>query len=403
MGDIWTSLFREKMQEAKDGISEAQFDVGTMYQNGRGVQADRNKAIEWFEKAAAQGDAKSISRLKLMEANEARFGRTASEAGNGDSDSLYDLGKMYMEGVGTNIDYGKAITMFEQSASQGHNKSAYKLGLIYYEGSGVKRNSKLAFRWFQQAAKGGYPAAQYYLGKLYADGTGVGRNRGEALIWLGKAVDGGFDQARAELIDVSESLKTEPVSRKKAPESLETENVVNEAPTAKKKAPVKKAAAWKKKTKAKRFSLEDVVLAGWNRDGNPVAWMPSEITTCRTEGNKVTCFSDDQIRNAGENIIKFKTKAIISSFTGNGSFKVTYRNLVISSSQAAAARTDEDDEELGSLDEDTSATYKIKSGWSNPHTLKCKMKDTGSVSCKKNSAHTIVLTSPTTMVAGSDN
>lgn len=388
MGDIWTALFKDKMQEAKNGISEAQFDVGTMYQNGRGVQADRNKAIEWFRKAAAQGDAKAVSRLKLMKANATRFRKTATEAGTGDKDSLYDLGNMYMEGVGTNIDYGKAITAFEQSASQGHIKSAYKLGLIYDEGSGVKRNSKLAFKWFRQAAEADYPAAQYYLGKMYAEGTGVGQNRGEALIWLGKAVDRGFDQARAELIDVSESLKTE--------------NVVKAAPAAKNKSPAKKSAA-PKKSKAKRFSIEDVVLAGWNRDGNPVAWMPSEITTCRTEGNKVICFSDDQIRNAGDNIIKFKTKAIISNFYRNGSFKVTYRNLVISTSQAAAARTDEDNEEPGSLYEDASATYKVKTGWSNPHTLRCKMKNSGLVSCKKNKAHAIVLTSPTTMVAGSDN
>ncbi|NNJ94481.1 MAG: sel1 repeat family protein [Halobacteria archaeon] len=381
MGDIWTSLFREKMQEAKNGISEAQFDVGTMYQNGRGVKADRNMAIEWFEKAAAQGDAKSISRLKLMEANATRFGKTSSEASKGDKDSLYDLGKMYMEGVGTNIDYGKAITAFEQSASQGHIKSSYKLGLIYYEGSGVKANSKLAFKWFRQAARADYPAAQFYLGKMYAEGTGVGKNRGEALIWLGKAVDGGFDQARGELINVSESLKAD---------NVKTAAAANKESRA-------------RKSKAGRFSIEDVVLAGWNRDGNPVAWMPSEITTCRTEGNKVTCFSDDQIRNAGDNIIKFKTKAIISSFSGNGSFKVTYRNLVISTSQAAAVSTDGDDEEPGSLDEDTSATYKVKTGWSNPHMLKCKMKDKGSVSCRKNKAHAMVLTSPTTMVAGSDN
>ncbi len=382
MGDIWTSLFREKMQEAKNGISEAQFDVGTMYQNGRGVKADRNKAIEWFEKAAAQGDAKSVSRLKLMEANETRFGKTASEAGRGDRDSLYDLGKMYMQGVGTNIDYGKAITAFEQSASQGHIKSAYKLGLIYYEGSGVKTNSELAFKWFRQAARADYPAAQYYLGKMYAEGTGVGKNRGEALIWLGKAVDGGFDQARGELINVSESLKAENVKTASA---------------------ARKAAAPARKSKAKRFSIEDVVLAGWNRDGSPVAWMPSEITTCRTEGKKVTCFSDDQIRNAGDNIIKFKTKAIISNFYGNGSFKVTYRNLVISSSQAAAVRTDEDDDEPGGVDEGTSDTYKVKTGWSNPHTLKCRMKNKGSVSCTKNKAHAILLTSPTTVVAGTDN
>ncbi|MGB5261921.1 MAG: tetratricopeptide repeat protein [Gammaproteobacteria bacterium] len=376
MGDIWNSLFTEKMQEAKNGNSEAQFDVGTMYQNGRGVQADRSKAIEWFKKAAAQGESKSISRLKLMQANATRFGKTASEASKGDKGSLYDLGNMYMEGVGTNIDYSKAIASYEQSASLGHIKSAYKLGLIYHEGSGVKQDSKRAFRWFRQAANAGYPAAQYYLGKLYAEGAGVGKNQAEALVWFGKAVDGGFDQARGEMIDVSENLK----------------RTAKQAPAANKKS--------NKKSASDRFTLEDVVLAGWNRDGNPVAWMPSEITTCRTEGDKVTCFSDDQVRNAGDNVIKFKTKAIISNFSGNGSFDVTYRNLVISTSQEAVTQTGETVYEPGSLDEDISATYRIKTGWSNPHKLECTLKDSGVASCKKNNAHTIVLTSPTTMVAG---
>jgi TPR repeat protein len=372
VGDIWNTLFREKMREATNGNSEAQFDVGTMYQNGRGVQADRSKAIEWFEKAAAQGESKSISRLKLMQANATRFEKTASEAGKGDRDSLYDIGNMYMEGVGTHIDYSKAITSFEQSAGLGHIKAAYKLGLIYHEGSGVKQNSKRAFKWFRQAASEGYPAAQYYLGKLYADGAGVRKNQAEALAWFRKAVDGGFDQARGEMINVSESMKDN----------------------------AKKANAAKKKSKSDRYTLEDVVLAAWNRDGNPVAWLPSEITTCRTEEGKVICFSDDQVRNAGENIIKFKTKAIISNFSGNGSFDVTYRNLVISASQAADTRTNETVYEPGSLDENMSATYRIKTGWSSPHKLKCTLKDSGVASCKKNNAHTIVLTSPTSMVAG---
>ena len=388
-GDVWTSLYKEKLAEAKKGSPEAQFDVGTMYLNGRGVAADRAKALEWLRQAASQGEPKAVSRLKLMQANEARFAKTASLASKGDKESLYDLGNMHLEGVGTNIDVVKAIAAFEQSANQGHTKAAYKIGLIFYEGNGIKPNSKHAFKWFRQAADGGYPAAQYYLGKLYAAGKGVKQDRAEALVWLGKAVDGGFDQARGEMIDVSESMKAKPEPKAETPPKKKT---------AKKKQakPQKKAKA---KAKAKRFTIEDVVLAAWVRDGNPVAWMPSEITTCRTEDEKINCFSDDQVRNAGDNIIKYKTQAVISNFTSSGSFKVSYRNLVISASQDVTEQADESDDEPGSLDTQLSDTYRVKTGWSNPHKLSCKLKDAGIVACKKNNAHAMVLTSPSTMVA----
>ena len=384
-GDVWTSLYKEKLAEANKGSPEAQFDVGTMYLNGRGVAADRAKALEWLRQAALQGEPKAVTRLKLMQANETRFAKTASLASKGDKESLYDLGNMHLEGVGTNIDVVKAIAAFEQSANQGHTKAAYKIGLIFYEGNGIKPNSKHAFKWFRQAADGGYPAAQYYLGKLYAAGKGVKQDRAEALVWLGKAVDGGFDQARGEMIDVSESMKVKPEPKAETPP--------------KKKTVEKKQAKQQKKAKAKRFTMEDVVLAAWVRDGNPVAWMPSEITTCRSEDDKINCFSDDQVRNAGDNIIKYKTQAVISNFTSNGSFKVSYRNLVISASQDVTVLAGESDDEPGSIDTQQSDTYRIKTGWSNPHKLTCKIKDAGMVTCKKNKAHAIVLTSPSSIVA----
>ena len=403
MGDIWDSLFKEKLAEASNGNAEAQYDVGTMYQNGRGVKADRDKAIAWYRKAAAQGESKSISRLQLMQANATRFEKTASEAKDGNADSQYDLGNMHMKGVGTNIDYRQAVKTFEQSASQGHIKSAYKLGLIYYEGNDIKRDGKKAYKWFRQAAENGYPAAQYYLGKLFADGTGVRKDLAESLVWLGKAVDGGFDQARGEMIAVSESIK--------AASSVKEQAVVEPAEKFR-KPPRSKAIAHKPAPGAlplaetrpieKKFSLEDVVLAAWSRDGEPVTWLPSKISNCRTENEKISCFSDDQTRNSGQGLIKYKTKAIISNFSSDGSFDVTYRNLVVSAAKAAVTESGNasDADEVGGLGDEQTQSYQVKTGWSTPHTLECKMKNHGTVSCVKNNTHTIVLTSPAAITAG---
>ena len=157
--DIWQNLFKEKLQEAKQGNSNAQYDVGSMYQNGRGVKPDLDKAIEWYTKSAGQKNAKAVNRLKLLEANEERFKKVQSQAEKGNADSQYKLGKMYSEGVGVSIDNGKAAKAFESAAKQGHAKAEYNLGLSYYEGTGVKKSRKTAYKWFKAAAEKNHPAA----------------------------------------------------------------------------------------------------------------------------------------------------------------------------------------------------------------------------------------------------
>lgn len=384
--DVWQTLFKEKLQEAIQGNSNAQFDIGSMYQNGRGVSPNRREAIEWYKKAAAQDNEKAVSRLNLLQANEERFSKELASAGNGDKESQYKLGNMYTEGVGTNIDLAKAATAFEQSANQGYVKAEYKLGLIYYEGTGVKANSKTAFKWFKQAADKGYAAAQYYLGKMYASGSGVKRDYATSLEWYTKAVDGGFNQARSEMIDVAEKMnapvKTTPASPAKA--------------TPRKTSTLAKTK--KKASASKTFGIEDLMVAAWSRDGEPVAYLPSAINNCRTEKDKIACYSDDQTRETADSIIKFKTKSLMRNFSSDGSFDVTYRNLVIDTTRLAAAGSKEINE-IGSVATDTGA-YAVKTGWGKEHTLECKMIKESKVSCLKNKTHSFLLVSPQTVASG---
>jgi TPR repeat protein len=40
--------------------------MGFMYENGQGVSSDRKTAIEWYRKAAKQGDELAIERLQQL-------------------------------------------------------------------------------------------------------------------------------------------------------------------------------------------------------------------------------------------------------------------------------------------------------------------------------------------------
>ena len=402
--DIWQSLFNEKLQEAKQGDSNAQFDVASMYQNGRGVQPDLAIATEWYKKSAAQKNPQAVSRLKLLEENEERFKKVQAQADQGNAESQYKLGKMYTEGTGVNIDYARATAAFQSAAEQDYTKAEYKLGLHYYEGTGIKQNRKTAYKWFKAAATKNDPASQYYLGMMYASGSGVKQNYTTALEWFNKAIDGGFNQARREMIDVTEKMKAQraekarpaPVKKVAVKKKKTTARASNPKPK-KVKAEVAKI---KQAEKTPEFSIEDIMVAAWNRDNKPVSYLPSAINNCRTEESNIVCYSDNQTRKSGDSVIKFKTKSIMKDFSEDGSFKVTYRNLVVDSGTTANIDTNGDDEEVGSDDDDATNAYKVKAGWGKEHALECQLKDSGTVSCVKNRIHTFVLISPHTLASG---
>ena len=48
------------------GNSAAQFNLGVLYENGRGTPKDYAKANMWYRKAAAQGDGLAIGNLGML-------------------------------------------------------------------------------------------------------------------------------------------------------------------------------------------------------------------------------------------------------------------------------------------------------------------------------------------------
>jgi TPR repeat protein len=412
--DIWQSLFREKLREASRGDSDAQYDVGSMYQNGRGVTPDRAKAIEWYSKAAAQDNQKAVSRLELMRANETRFSRTEAHAARGDVDSQYDLGNMHEKGIGTRVNYQKARDWYEKAAAAGHAGASFNLGLMYHEGSGIGQDNKTAYAWFRDAADKGSTPAQYYLGKLYASGSGVRQDYAAALEWYSKAADGGFDQARGGIIEVREKMKqaqSVPATAKAGPA---TEDVPAGKPDAE-EAPKPAAESEEKLIAQPEFEeqpakavssehnaalMETMMLDLWSRQGDPVSYLPSTINNCRTEEKRILCFSDDQTRESGENEVKFKTKAIISDFAADGSFQVRYRNLVITANQPDNGSPQEP--EASRSDGETGvSSHTVNTGWGMEHTVECTMKNRHSLSCVKDKSRRIEIRSQQKLAHGS--
>ncbi len=73
----------------------------------------------------------------------------------GDIDAQYALGFMYEEGKGVKQDYAKARELYMKAAKQGSIDAQTNLGAMYDDGRGVKRNYKKAVEFYKKAAKQG--------------------------------------------------------------------------------------------------------------------------------------------------------------------------------------------------------------------------------------------------------
>lgn len=135
----------------------------------------------------------------------------------GDPVAQYRLGTLYAEGRGVAQSDETAFKWFLRAAQKGDPLAQYDVGASYMGGHGVKASDVDGAMWFQRAANQGMPYAQFNLGLLHASGTGVDKDNIEALKWLDLALVGlppggaRSDVSRA-IVDVTEKMKTEEIA-----------------------------------------------------------------------------------------------------------------------------------------------------------------------------------------------
>ena len=153
---------------AERGYFEAQFKLGEMYANGKGVAKDDVEALKWYRKAAEQRYATQFNHL----------------------------GAMYYDGEGAPEDAAEAVEWYRKLTEQGSHgreliqRAQFQLGFIYSNGEGVAQDHVEAAKWYRKVAEQGHAMAQYLLGDMYFNGTGVTKDHVEALKWYRKAAQG---------------------------------------------------------------------------------------------------------------------------------------------------------------------------------------------------------------------
>ncbi len=166
---------------AAAGDATCMFCLGEIYKKGVGVEKDYLKSVEWFRKAAEAGHNGGMLELALAYkkgrdyTNAVAWFRKAAKAGN--YEAMFYLGRAYSEGEGVAKDVAKAIEWYTKAAEKGEVTSMLNIGSLFLKGEGIAQDHKKAFEWFHKGAEAGSVEAMTSLGVMYYEGKGVDEDK----------------------------------------------------------------------------------------------------------------------------------------------------------------------------------------------------------------------------------
>lgn len=173
-GDINTA--RKIWEElAAKGDAQAMNNLGTLYDQGNGVEPDIGRAFHWF----------------------------AASANAGNPSGMNNYGRMLEQGRGAPSNPEEAARWFDKAARQGQPEAQFNLGFLYEHGRGVPKDEQAAAAWYSRAASLQQKDALARLGHFYRTGIGVEKNIQRGVLLLYAAAMEGSNAAIKELEDMA--------------------------------------------------------------------------------------------------------------------------------------------------------------------------------------------------------
>ena len=224
--DFLAKLIENQIAAADKGNPSAQFALGMRLFHGEEIGADKKKAAEWLDKAAAQGHVGASAMLGRMCLNGDTVAKDIVKgyrllnrsAANGSALAWSDL-------VGTSKAMtpaqlaeasktaakllAKKLALLEAVAERGDAVTQFKLGLMFYLGTEIPKNQEAAAGWFEKASQQGHTEAPALLAGMFFSGEGVKKSFAETYRWHGIAKARGNPTATANQNEVVKLLTAE--------------------------------------------------------------------------------------------------------------------------------------------------------------------------------------------------
>lgn len=159
------------------------------------------------------------ARYTLVAADKAYFFGKAAHQNH--TESQFQLGFCYAEGLGISKDYVEAMKWYRLAAAQNHANAQNNMGVLYCMGRGVEQNYTEAMKWYKLSADQNNACAQCNIGSFHEFGSGVPINYLEAIRWfrLAAAQNNVHAQSRIEALEKRQSV--EMLEKKQDAEMLE--------------------------------------------------------------------------------------------------------------------------------------------------------------------------------------
>lgn len=123
--------------------------------------------------------------LRENPAGQVKLIRAAAQAGEITAQFL--LGQIYCEGRGVTLDAAEGLHWFRLAANSGMPAAMNMVGRCLELGVGSAPDWALAAVWYAKSAQAGYDWGMYNTANLLATGRGVAESHSEALAWYRKA------------------------------------------------------------------------------------------------------------------------------------------------------------------------------------------------------------------------
>ena len=143
--------FEEIVKADGNGNADMQLKLGWRYFNGTDTETNFDKAAEQFEFVEVEiiKDASSRASTATNFVKAAECFHKAAEQGN--REAQFNIGSMYAEGIGVEKNWTEAAAWFTKAAAQGHAKAKANLCVMYAEGIGVEKNPAEAEKYLNDA------------------------------------------------------------------------------------------------------------------------------------------------------------------------------------------------------------------------------------------------------------
>ncbi|HVI91203.1 MAG TPA: hypothetical protein VM659_23095 [Dongiaceae bacterium] len=200
----------------------AQYNLGRLYETGKGTQQDVATAVQWYQRAGQQDlDVAQQRLVHIFREGEGAVAPNPVEstkwlerlAQGGNVPAMADLGTAYLQGIGVEKNAKIAHDWYLRGATRGSGEALFNLGLLYQSGYAGDPDFKRAADYYMRAANANSGRAMMALGDLYANAQGVSRSMSQALAWYELAADRGVAEAVAKRDSLTRSLADSDVDQ----------------------------------------------------------------------------------------------------------------------------------------------------------------------------------------------